>query len=235
MPQESPTRSPRKGTAHGAYDPVQANRLYQAFIRVASVYEQAQTGYWGKQTPVTSTGQLRSHPYELSGRPLQAPEGLPQTMTGSLDAELANVSFYAGSARRGLPSWPRVPPPHGHVVGPVSRRRHATRRCRASAARSRSAYDDVATRPIRADPPARVLPQQQLRGHRHAGRLGPRAARAQATEYARRLALPRRRRRNNTRTGTGRGRGIKPAAPAPTGGPRPPPRQRSGGAPPKPR
>ncbi len=99
MPQEVPEPVAfDSDTRQRAYDREQANRLYQAMIRVGSVYEQAQSGYWGKQSPVSFYwGGFDLSVTRYSGRPLQAPEGLPQIMTGSLDAELANVSFGFGS------------------------------------------------------------------------------------------------------------------------------------------
>src|SRR5450756_1775088 len=52
VPQEIPEPIPfDQDTTHHVYDPEQANRLWQAMIRVGSVYEQYASGYWGKQTP----------------------------------------------------------------------------------------------------------------------------------------------------------------------------------------
>ncbi len=85
-------------TRHHVYDPEQANLLWQAAIRVASVQEQYASGYWGKQTPpgyFWGGGDFGMSRY--SGRRALAPEGLPKIMTGSLDAEAVSSLFVFGN------------------------------------------------------------------------------------------------------------------------------------------
>jgi hypothetical protein len=117
MPQEIPAPIPLDtDTTHVTYDPRQANLLWQALIRVGSVYEQAQSGFWGKQSPVSYYwGGFDLAVTRYSGRPLQPPEGLPQIMTGSLDAELANISFYLGNEQMPQAFFMAAafPPPQG--------------------------------------------------------------------------------------------------------------------------
>ena len=158
MPQEIPDPIPfDKDTTHGAYDPEQANRLFQAFTRVGSVYEQAQTGYWGKQTPVSLYwGGFDLAFTRYSGRPLQAPDGLPQIMTGSLDAELANVSFYPVFGPESRPTFLAAgfPPPQGMASAHVSPAQARYTEVPGMGGMFALAYDDVRTAP---DPRAALL------------------------------------------------------------------------------
>jgi len=84
-------------TVHTTYEEDQASRLWQAMIRVGSVYEAFQSGYWGKQSPVSFYwGGFDLGMSRYSGRFMEAPEGLPKIMTGSLDAESFSLSFSFG-------------------------------------------------------------------------------------------------------------------------------------------
>jgi hypothetical protein len=84
-------------TQHATYEPAQANQLWQAMIRAGSVFEQFQSGYWGKQTPTSFYwGGFDLGMQRYSGRAMKPPEGLPQIMTGSLDAEVFAVGLQFG-------------------------------------------------------------------------------------------------------------------------------------------
>ncbi len=98
LPQEVPNPvSFATDTIHATYDPGQANRLWQALIRVGAVYEEFQSGYWGKQSAVSFYwGGFDLGVSRFSGRSVEAPQGLPKIMTGSLDAESFNLSFSFG-------------------------------------------------------------------------------------------------------------------------------------------
>jgi hypothetical protein len=97
-PQEIPDPIPfNEDTVHSAYDPQQANRIWQALIRAGAVFEQFQSGYWGKHSQVNfNWGGFDLSVTRYSGRPAQRPQGLPPIMTGSLDAEMINVLFSPG-------------------------------------------------------------------------------------------------------------------------------------------
>jgi len=117
VPQEIPEPIPfDQDTTHHVYDPEQANRLWQAMIRVGSVYEQYASGYWGKQTPPSfywGGGDFGTTRY--SGRPAMAPIGLPKIMTGSLDAEAATAELTFGNDAVPMPAFLAMafPPPPG--------------------------------------------------------------------------------------------------------------------------
>lgn len=98
MPQEVPDPiSFETDTAHNVYDEDQANRLWQAMIRAGSVYEMFQSGYWGKQTPVSFYwGGFDLGISRYSGRSMEAPQGVPRIMTGSFDAESFSLDFSFG-------------------------------------------------------------------------------------------------------------------------------------------
>lgn len=117
MPQEVQEPIPfDEDTTHATYDPGQARRLWQAYLRVGAVYERFQSGYWGKQSPVgLYWGGFDLSMTRYSGRPMPAPEGLPQIMAGALDAELMGVSFSLGNAQMPQPSFviSAFPPPAG--------------------------------------------------------------------------------------------------------------------------
>lgn len=114
-PQEVPGPIPFDQDAmHSTYNPEQANRLWQAWIRVGSVYEQAQSGFWGKQTPIGFFwGIFDLAFYRYSGRQAQATAGMPQIMAGSMDAENVLVSFSVGNDQMPQPSFTVAgfPPP----------------------------------------------------------------------------------------------------------------------------
>ena len=124
MPQEIPAPIAfDQDRTHGTYDPRQANLLWQTFIRVGSVFEQAQTGFWGKQSPVSFYwGGFDLALTRYSGRAVQkAPEGLPQIMTGSLDAEMANIAYHLGNGQMPRASFAAAafPPPQDMASAPV--------------------------------------------------------------------------------------------------------------------
>jgi hypothetical protein len=82
---------------HASYEPLQANQLWQAMIRAGAVFEAFASGYWGKQTPVSFYwGGFDLGTQRFSGRYLEPPEGLPQIMAGSLDAEVFAVGLHFG-------------------------------------------------------------------------------------------------------------------------------------------
>ena len=84
-------------TQHASYEPPQANDLWQAMIRAGAVFEEFASGYWGKQTPVSFYwGGFDLGMQRYSGRYLEPPAGLPQIMTGSLDAEVFAMGLHFG-------------------------------------------------------------------------------------------------------------------------------------------
>ena len=174
MPQEIPAPIPLDtDTTHVTYDPRQANLLWQALIRVGSVYEQAQSGFWGKQSPVSYYwGGFDLAVTRYSGRPLQPPEGLPQIMTGSLDAELANISFYLSNEQMPQAFFMAAafPPPQGMELARVRPAQARFVEMPGMGGTFVLTYDDVRAA---ADPRAallRVLPQR-LRDPGRARRL----------------------------------------------------------------
>jgi Family of unknown function (DUF5996) len=123
MPQELADPIPfDQDTKHSTYDPEQANRLWQAWIRVGSVYEQAQSGFWGKQSPVgLFWGAFDLSFYRYSGRRAQTPGEMPQIMAGAMDAENILVSFSVGSDQMPQASYTAsgFPPPQGMETAPL--------------------------------------------------------------------------------------------------------------------
>jgi Family of unknown function (DUF5996) len=123
MPQEvaTPIAFDRDAT-HATYEPQMATRLWQAFLRVASVYERFQSGYWGKQAgPGLYWGGFDLTVTRFSGRDVTPPQGLPQIMTGALDAESMSVTFVTGGAESPAPGFmaSAFPPPPGLSAAPL--------------------------------------------------------------------------------------------------------------------
>ena len=123
MPQEVATPIAfDRDTTHATYEPQMATMLWQAFLRVASVYERFQSGYWGKQAgPGLYWGGFDLTVTRFSGRDVTPPQGLPQIMTGALDAESMSVTFMTGSAESPAPGFMAIafPPPAGLSAAPV--------------------------------------------------------------------------------------------------------------------
>jgi Family of unknown function (DUF5996) len=117
MPQEVQERIPfDEDTTHATYYPEQAQRLWQAQLRVGAVLERFQSGFWGKQSPVgLYWGGFDFGMSRYSGRPIPAPEGLGQIAAGALDAELMGISFGLGNAQMPQPFFliSAFPPPAG--------------------------------------------------------------------------------------------------------------------------
>ncbi len=117
LPQEVAEPIPfHEDATHHLYDPEQANLLWQAMIRVGSVYEQYASGYWGKHTPPSyywGGGDFGTTRH--SGRPAQAPEGLSKIMSGNLDAEGVSSTLSFGSEAAPAASFfvMAFPPPSG--------------------------------------------------------------------------------------------------------------------------
>ncbi len=108
---------------HAAYDPRQANLLWQTLIRVGSVFEQARSGFWGKQSPVSFYwGGFDLALTRYSGRAIQkVPEGLPRVMTSALDAEMAHIGYHLGNEMMPRASFAAAgfPAPQGMACAPV--------------------------------------------------------------------------------------------------------------------
>jgi Family of unknown function (DUF5996) len=96
MPQEvaEPVRFDQD--ERSSYDPEQAKAIYEALLRVWTTFERFLTGFGGRQRIGFYWGGFDAGVFRYSGRKATAPEGLPQIMTGALDAESAGVSFGIG-------------------------------------------------------------------------------------------------------------------------------------------
>jgi Family of unknown function (DUF5996) len=93
-------------TTHHVYEPEQANLIWQTWIRVASVFDQYASGYWGKQgTPGYFWGGGDFGVTRFSGRQAQTPQGLPRIMAGSLDAESLTHTFMLGNDQAPAPAF----------------------------------------------------------------------------------------------------------------------------------
>ena len=85
-------------TVHGSYDPQLANHIWQAFVRVAAVFEEYQSDYHGRQSALNFWwGGFDLSVTRFSGRRLEPPEGLGHIMSGALTAESIGINFFVGS------------------------------------------------------------------------------------------------------------------------------------------
>lgn len=117
MPQELLHPIPfDQDTTHATYDPEQANKLWQAMIRVGAVYERFQSGFDGKQSNVGFYwGTFDVSVTRFSGRPAPPAEGMGQIMGGAFTSELMTVTFSMGSEQARQASFLVFvyPPPQG--------------------------------------------------------------------------------------------------------------------------